>query len=76
MARTAAVLFGLGWTNRYKHDRQQLMVKLAAIKVKIKRQLEQVVKALDSGDIAVAKGYLEETVQGLPERSNKNPFRE
>ena len=33
---------------------------------KINRQLEQVVKALDSGDIAAAEEYLKETVQGLP----------
>jgi hypothetical protein len=29
------------------------------------------VKALDSGDIAAAKGYLEETVQGLPDGEAK-----
>jgi hypothetical protein len=33
---------------------------------KINRQLEQVVKALDSGDIAAAVEYLNETVKGLP----------
>jgi hypothetical protein len=33
---------------------------------KINRQLEQVMKALDSGDIAAAVKYLEETAQGLP----------
>jgi hypothetical protein len=38
---------------------------------KINRQLEQVVKALDSGDIAAARGYLEETVQGLPDGEAK-----
>ena len=38
---------------------------------KINRQLEQVVKALDSGDIARARGYLEETVQGLPDGETK-----
>jgi hypothetical protein len=32
----------------------------------VNRQLEQVVKALDSGDIAAAVEYLKETVQGLP----------
>ena len=32
---------------------------------KINRQLEQVMKALDSGDIAAAMKYLEETAQGL-----------
>jgi hypothetical protein len=31
---------------------------------KINRQLEQVVKALDSGDIAAAVEYLKETVKG------------
>jgi hypothetical protein len=38
---------------------------------KIDRQLEQVLKAFDSGDIAAAKGYLEETVQGLPDGETK-----
>ena len=33
---------------------------------KINRQLEQVVKALDSQDVAAAVGYLKETVNGLP----------
>jgi hypothetical protein len=33
---------------------------------KINRQLEQVMKALDSGDIAAAVKYLKETAQGLP----------
>jgi uncharacterized membrane-anchored protein YhcB (DUF1043 family) len=33
---------------------------------KINRQLEQVVKALDSSDIAAAVEYLKETVEGLP----------
>jgi hypothetical protein len=33
---------------------------------KIIRQLEQVVKALDSGDIATAEEYLKETIQGVP----------
>jgi hypothetical protein len=38
----------------------------AADKEKINRQLEQVMKALDSGDIAAAVKYLEETAQRLP----------
>jgi hypothetical protein len=38
---------------------------------KINRQLEQVVKALDSGDIAVAVEYLKETAQGLPDGEAK-----
>jgi hypothetical protein len=38
---------------------------------KINRQLERVVEALDSGDITAAKGYLEETVQGLPDGEAK-----
>ena len=37
---------------------------------KINRQLEQALKALDSGDIA-AEGYLEETVQRLPMGESK-----
>ena len=38
---------------------------------KITRQLEQALKALDSGDIAAAEGYLEETVQRLPTGESK-----
>jgi len=38
---------------------------------KINRQLEQALKALDSGDIAAAEGYLEETVQRLPRENQK-----
>jgi hypothetical protein len=38
---------------------------------KINRQLEQVVKALDSGDIAAAVEYLKETAQGLPDGEAK-----
>jgi Tfp pilus assembly protein PilF len=33
---------------------------------KINRQLEQILKALDSGNIAAAEKYLKETIQGLP----------
>ena len=33
---------------------------------KLNRQLEQVVKALNSGDNAAAVEYLKETIQGLP----------
>jgi hypothetical protein len=38
---------------------------------KMNRQLEQVVKALDSGNIAAAGEYLKETVQGLPDGEAK-----
>jgi Tfp pilus assembly protein PilF len=38
---------------------------------KITRQLEQALKALDSGDIAAAEGYLEDTVQRLPTGESK-----
>jgi hypothetical protein len=38
----------------------------AVDKEKINRQLEQAVKALDSGDIAAAEKYLYEIIQGLP----------
>lgn len=41
------------------------------VQEKTNRQLEQVVKALDSGDIAAAKGYMNETFQGLPEGAAK-----
>jgi hypothetical protein len=40
-------------------------------KEKINRQLEQVMKALDSGDIAAAEEYLKETIQGLPTEEAK-----
>jgi hypothetical protein len=33
---------------------------------KVNRQLEQGLKALDSGDIAAVMEYLKETIQGLP----------
>jgi hypothetical protein len=64
----AAVLFGLGvlistsmTTTADGHVDQE----------KINRQLEQALKALDSGDIAAAEGYLEETVQWLPTGESK-----
>jgi hypothetical protein len=38
---------------------------------KINRQLVQALKALDSGDIAAAVGYLEETGQSLPTGESK-----
>jgi hypothetical protein len=38
----------------------------AVNKEKINRQLDQVMKALDSDDIAEAQGYLNELAQGLP----------
>jgi hypothetical protein len=38
----------------------------AVDKEKINRQLEQIMKALDSGDNAAAENYLKETIQGLP----------
>ena len=59
-----AVLFGLGLlmnTGMTTADGQA-----AADHEKINRQLEQAMKALDSGDIAAAAKYLEETAQGLP----------
>lgn len=65
-----AVLFGLGVlisTSMTTTADGQAVVD----QEKINRQLEQVMKALDSGDIAAAKGYLEETVQGLPDGEAK-----
>ena len=38
---------------------------------KINRQLEKVLKALDSGDIVAAEGYLEETIQRLQRENQK-----
>ena len=61
-----AVLFGLGVlisTSMTTTADGQAVVD----QEKINRQLEQVVKALDSGDIAAAEEYLKETVQGLPD---------
>jgi hypothetical protein len=40
-------------------------------KEKINRQLEQAVKALDSGDIAAAEEYLYGTIKGLPTEEAK-----
>jgi hypothetical protein len=54
---TPAVLFGLDIL--INADGQA-----AVDQEKINRQLEQVMKALDSGDIAAAVKYLEETAQG------------
>jgi phage gp29-like protein len=56
----SAVLFGLGVLIG------TVMTRAADSQEKINRQLEQVVKALDSGDIAAAVEYLKETVKGLP----------
>jgi hypothetical protein len=70
VAMIAAVLFGLGIlisTSMTTTADGQAVVD----QEKINRQLEQVVKALDSGDIAAAKGYLEETVLGLPDGETK-----
>ena len=65
VAIIAAVLFGLGVlisTSMTTTADGQAVVD----QEKINRQLEQVVKALDSGDIAAAVEYLKETVKGLP----------
>jgi hypothetical protein len=60
----SAVLFGLGvligTVITTTADGQ------ASVDQEINRQLEQVVKALDSSDIAAATEYLKETVEGLP----------
>ncbi len=74
VAIIAAILFGLGVlisTSMTTTADGQAVVD----QEKIKRQLEQVVKALDSGDIAAARGYLEETVQGLPDGVTKTHLR-
>ena len=65
-----AVLFGLGGlisTGMTTTDDGQDVVD----QEKINRQLEQALIALDSGDIAAAEGYLEETVQRLPTGESK-----
>jgi hypothetical protein len=66
----AAVLFGFGVlisTSMTTTADGQAVVD----KEKINRQLEQVMKALDSGDIAAAEEYLKETAQGLPDGEAK-----
>jgi hypothetical protein len=66
----AAVLFGLGVlisTGMTTTADGQAVVD----QEKINRQLEQALKALDSGDIASAEGYLEETVQRLQRENQK-----
>jgi outer membrane protein assembly factor BamD (BamD/ComL family) len=66
----AALLFGLGVlisTSMTTTADGQAVVD----QEKINRQLEQALKALDSGDIAAAEGYLEETVQRLPTGESK-----
>jgi hypothetical protein len=65
MAVIAAVLFGFGVlisTGMASTVDGQAVVD----QEKINRQLELVLKALDSGNITAAEGYLEETVQPLP----------
>ena len=68
VAIIAAILFGLGVliSTSMTADGQAVVDQ-----EKINRQLEQALKALDSGDIAAAEGYLEETVQGLPAGESK-----
>jgi uncharacterized membrane-anchored protein YhcB (DUF1043 family) len=66
VAIIAAVLFGLGVLIGTVMTRTA-EGQAAVDQEKINRQLEQVVKALDSGDIAAAVEYLKETVQGLPD---------
>jgi hypothetical protein len=66
----AAVLFGFGVlisTSMTTTADGQAVVD----KEKVNRQLEQVLKALDSGDIAAAEEYLKETAQGLPDGEAK-----
>ena len=70
MTVISAVLFGLGVlisTSMTTIADGQAVVD----QDKINRQLEQALKALDSGDIAAAEGYLEETVQRLPMGESK-----
>jgi phage gp29-like protein len=70
VAIIAAVLFGLGVLISIgmttTADSQAVMDQ-----EKINRQLEQVVKALDSGDTAAAEEYLKETVKELPDGEAK-----
>ena len=70
MTLIAALLFGfgvlIGTSMTTTADGQSVVDQ-----EKITRQLEQALKALDSGDIAAAEGYLEETVQRLPTGESK-----
>ena len=69
-----AVLFGLGVlisTSMTTTADGQAVVN----QEKINRQLEQVVEALDCGDIAAAGEYLKETIQGLPDGEAKTQLR-
>lgn len=60
----SAVLFGLGVLIGTVITRT--VDGQASVNQEINRQLEQVVKALDSSDIAAAMEYLKETIEGLP----------
>jgi hypothetical protein len=66
VAVNTAVLFGLGVLIGTAMTTRTADGQAAADREKINRQLEQVVKALDSGDIAAAVEYLKETAKGLP----------
>jgi Tfp pilus assembly protein PilF len=67
----AAVLFGLGVLISTSMTTTTADGQAVADQEKTNRQLEQALKALDSGDIAAAEGYLEETVQRLPTGESK-----
>jgi hypothetical protein len=71
VAIIAAVLFGLGVLISTSMTTTTADGQAVVDQEKINRQLEQVVKALDSDDIAAAGEYLKETVQGLPDGVTK-----
>jgi hypothetical protein len=69
VAVIAAVLFGLGVL--ISTGLTTTADGQAVDQEKINRQLDQVLKALESSDTAAAVGYLEETVQQLPTGESK-----
>jgi molybdopterin-guanine dinucleotide biosynthesis protein len=71
VAVIVVVLFGLGVLISTSMTTTTADGQTVVDQEKINRQLEQVLKALDSGDIVAAEGYLEETIQWLPTGESK-----
>jgi outer membrane protein assembly factor BamD (BamD/ComL family) len=71
VAVIAAVLFGFGVLMSTSMTTTTADGQVVVDKEKINRQLEQALKALDSGNIAAAEEYLKETAQGLPDGEAK-----
>jgi molybdopterin-guanine dinucleotide biosynthesis protein len=71
VAVIVVVLFGLGVLISTSMTTTTAEGQAVVDQEKINRQAEQVLKALDSGDIVAAEGYLEETIQRLPTGESK-----